>query len=109
MSVKIAVGNIVEVPLKFTFRDGAVDRLFSLTLTATRKTQEEIEEDPDLSVKDFLLNNVTDWGNQRFVLLDNNEPAPYSRENFEFLLKQPGLLGTVWQAYQKAVASKEKN
>lgn len=109
MSFKIAIGNIVQVPVKFTLRDGVVDKLFTFTLTATRRTPEEIEAQSELSLKDFMLDNVSDWSGQRLVLLENNEPAPYSREAFEFMLKQPGVLGTVWQAYQKHCASKEKN
>ena len=109
MSLKIAVGNVVEVPVKFTFRDGSVDKLFSFHLTAVRRTQEEFEEQPELTAKDFLLDNVTAWSGQRFVLLDNNEPAPFSRDNFDFMLKQPGLFNVVWGAYQRHSASKEKN
>ncbi len=109
MSLKIAVGNVVQVPVKFTLRDGSVDKLFSFSLTAQRRTPEEIDAQPELSVKDFLLDNVTSWSGQRFVLLDNDEPAPFSRDNFEFMLKQPGVLGTVWLSYQRHCASKEKN
>lgn len=109
MSLKIAVGNVVQVPIKFTMREGSVDKLFSFSLTAERRTPEEIDAQPELSVKDFLLDNVSDWIGQRFVLLENNEPAPFSRENFEFMLKQPGLVGAVWLSYQKQCASKEKN
>lgn len=109
MSLKIAVGNSVQVPIKFTMRDGSVDKLFSFSLTADRRTPEEIEAQPELSVKDFLLDNVTGWSGQRFVLLENDEPAPFNRDNLEFMLKQPGLLGTTWLAYQKQCASKEKN
>ena len=109
MKFKTAVGNIVQFPVKLSLRDGLVDKVFPLTLTATRKTQEEIEETPELSVKDFLLDVVSDWQGQRLVLLDNNEPAAFSREALDYMLKQPGVLGVVWGAYQKHTASKEKN
>ncbi len=109
MKFKTAVGNIVQIPVKLTLRDGTVDKLFAFSLTATRKTQAEIEETPELSVKDFLLDNTTDWSGQRLVLLENNEPAAYSREAFDYMLGQPGVLGVVWGAYQKHTASKEKN
>ena len=109
MSFKIAVGNIVQVPVKFSLREGSIDRIFSFSLTAERRTPEEIEDKPELSVKDFMLDNVSDWSGQRLVLLDTNEPAPFSREAFDFMLKQHGVLGSVWTAYQKQCASKEKN
>ena len=109
MSYKIAVGNVVQVPVKFTLREGSVDKLFSFSLTAVRRTPEEADAQPELSVKDFLLENVSDWSGQRLVLLENNEPAPYSRDAFDFMLKQPGVLGVVWTAYLRQCASKEKN
>ena len=106
---KTAVGNIVTYPVKLTLREGSVDKLFSFTLTASRKTQKEIEETPELSAKDFLLDNTTDWAGQRLVLLENNEPAAYSREAFDYMLELPGGFGVVWAAYQRHTASKEKN
>jgi len=109
MSFKIAIGNVVLVPVKFTLREGSVDRLFSFTLTATRRSQEEIEAQPDQSVLDLLKEVTTDWQGQRLVLLDNNEPAAFSTEAFDFMLKQPGILGVVWAAYQRQCGSKEKN
>jgi hypothetical protein len=52
---------------------------------------------------------VSDWQGQRLVLLENNEPAPFSRDAFDFMLRQPGVLSVVWGAYQKQAGSKEKN
>ena len=106
---KIAVDNIVQVPVKFTLKDGSVNKLFTFTLTATRRTQDQIEEQPDLTVKDFLMDNVSDWSGQRLVLGDNGEPAAFSRDALEFMLKQPGLLGIVWAAYTRECGGKEKN
>ena len=105
----ICIEDIVTVPVKFTMRERAVDKLFSFSLTAKRRTQEEIEEQPELSVKDFLLDNITDWSGQRLVITDNKEPAAFSREALEYMLKQPGLLGIVWAAYTRACGGKEKN
>ncbi|WP_180125673.1 hypothetical protein [Rhodoferax sp. BLA1] len=106
---KVAVGNVVQVNVKMVIRDGAQDKLFKFTLTATRKTQDEINEKPDVLIKDVLLDNVTDWADQRLVLLENNEPAPFSRAAFEVMLAQPGVLAVIWQAYQRDCAGKEKN
>lgn len=106
---KVAVGDVVQVNVKFTLRDGATDKQFSFTLSANRKTQEEIQRTPDLTIKDFLLENVTDWKGQRLVLLENNEPAPFSRAAFEFMLAQPGVISSVWMAYNRDCAAKEKN
>ena len=109
MNFKLAVANIVLVPIKFTMKDGSVNKLFSLTLTANRKTPEEIEQQPEQTIKEFLIENVTEWSGQRLVLLDSNEPAPFSPAAFDYMLKQAGLLTVVWQSYQRECGAKEKN
>lgn len=106
---QICIENVVNVPVKFTMRERAVDKLFSFTLTGTRRTQEEIDEQPELSVKDFLLENISDWSGQRLVIAENREPAAFSRDALEFMLKQPGVLGIVWAAYTRTCGGKEKN
>lgn len=109
MSFKLAIANVVQVPIKFTMKEGAVNKLFSFTLTANRRTPEQIEEQSEQLIKDCLLENVTDWSGQRLVLQDNNEPAAFSHEAFDYMLKQPGLLLLAWQAYQRECGAKEKN
>jgi hypothetical protein len=109
MQFKLAVGNVIQVPIKFTLKDGAVNKLFSFTLTANRKTPEELEEQPEISVLDYLYENVTDWTGQRLILQDNNEPAAFSREAFEYFLKLPDVLQMVWAAYKRECWAKEKN
>ncbi len=109
MSFKLAIGNIVQVPVKLTMKEGAVNRSFAFTLTANRKTPEETEALGDVNIKDFLLDNVTDWSDQRLVLTENDEPAAFSRDAFDYMLKLPGVLGVVWVAYQRETAGKEKN
>ncbi len=109
MSFKLAIANVIQVPVKFTMKEGAVNKLFSFTLTANRKTPEEVEEQPEKTIKEYLIENVTDWSGQRLVLQDNNEPAAFSAEAFDYMLKQPGLLLLVWQAYQRECGGKEKN
>ena len=110
MKFKIAIGNIVDVRVKFSMRDGAVDRDFSFTLTAKRVPPEEIEEQPsEQSVREFLLANVTGWSGQRLVQTENGDPAPFSPEAFEYMIKQPGALAVIWSAYLRTAACKEKN
>lgn len=106
---KMAVGNVVVVNIKLTMRDGTVDKLFKFTLTAVRRNQSDLEQRPDETIKEFLLANVTDWADQRLVLQENNEPAAFSRDAFDFMLGQPGALGVIWASYQRDCASKEKN
>ncbi len=114
---KTAVGNIALVPVKFTARDGAQIRKFEFTLTAKRADWEEYRDarfgDEALEVmRDYLKENITDWTGQRFVLLENNEPAPFSPEALDHLLRQPGLLGVIFKAHYTECGGKgpvEKN
>ncbi len=105
----ISIEDTVTIPVKFTMRERAVDKLFSFTLTGKRKAQAEIEENPEISVKDYLLENISDWSGQRLVITENKEPAPFSKDAFEFMLNQPNVLGIVWTAYIRACGGKEKN
>lgn len=111
---KTAVGDIVQVPVKFTQKDGAITRQFALTLIGKKCNWDEYREDHDglptqEVIKSYLQENVTDWSGQRYVLLENNEPAPFSAEAFAYLLKQPGLLVILFKAYAAESGGKEKN
>lgn len=107
---KTAIGNIVLVPVKLTIKEGSVNKLFSFTLTVERKSQEEMEDTPEKTIEDFLLENVKDWTGQRLVLLENNEPAPYSPEALKFMFKKyDNAMGIIWTDYQREAWCKAKN
>lgn len=107
---KTAIGDVVQIPVKFTLKDASVNKLFSFTLTANRKSQDQMDEQPEKTVKDFLFDTITDWSGQRLVLLQNNEPAPFSRDAIEFAFaKYPSLEGIFWAAYLRESGCKEKN
>ena len=106
----LAIDNVVEVPVKFTLKAGKVNKPFNVTLTARRLTPEESEAQPaDLSIKEFLLDNVSAWADQRLVLDAAGQPAAFSREALDAMLKVPGVLMTVWAAYNRECGCKEKN
>lgn len=113
MSFKISVSNTVQVPVKFTMRDGGSIRQFAFTLTGQRclwddyKEQHLGESMTDM-VTSYLKDNVTDWSGQRFVILENNEPAPFSPEAFDAMLKG-GALNAVFAAYTNECVGKTKN
>ena len=107
---KIDVDNVVEVQVKFTLKSGKVNKSFGATLTARRLTKEEQDALPsDLLMKDFLLDNVTDWKDQRLVLDETGQPAPFSREAFDAFLSVPGVLDVTVEAYRRETRGKEKN
>lgn len=106
---KLAVGDIVEVPVNLTLKEGRVHKKFSFTLTAPRVTQEELEEKPEQSVREFLLDNVTAWDGQRLVLNLDDSPAEFCRAAFERMLKTRGVQDQIWVAYIKETSAQAKN
>ncbi|MBV5332312.1 hypothetical protein JZU54_01785, partial [bacterium] len=78
------------------------------TLTATRKSVTGVRNG-DQTGRDFLLENITDWGNQRLVLLENGEPAPFTQENFEFMMDELSIEAIIFSAYVRECGGKEKN
>lgn len=105
----LAIDNVVVFTVKFTLKSGRVNKSFSVTLTANRLSKEESEAQADgTSVKDFLLNEVTNWSDQNLVLVDG-KPADFSREAFEYMLSVGNVLAVVWNAYLKETGAKEKN
>jgi len=105
---KTAVGNIALIPLKITAKEGSISKRFEFTLTANRKSIAPVRNG-DQTGRDFLLENITDWGNQRLVLLENGEPAPFTREGFEYMLDELSLEAIIFSAYVRECGGKEKN
>lgn len=110
MSFKLAIENTVEVPVKFTLKVGKVNKPFSAVLVATRLTKEETEaQSGDISIKDFLLDNITGWSDQRLVLDDEGKPCEFSRDALDAFLSVSGVMMVCWKAYLQECGAKEKN
>lgn len=111
---KLAIEDIVEVPVKFTLKAGAVNKTFKFNLIMQRKTQEEVTtrlEECDFKFKEFLKTPglVTDWEGQRLVLDDAKEPAPFEEATFDIMLGAQGVAQVIYNAYLRETGAKEKN
>lgn len=111
---KLAVEDVVEVPVKLTLRAGKVDKSFAFTLVAKRLASNELTEAfkaVEFHYKDFFESTgvITDWSGQRLVLDDSGAPAPFSSEALSFMLATPGVAHLVYLAYMKECGAKEKN
>lgn len=105
----LAIDNVVEVPVKFTLKSGRINKPFTATLIATRLSKEEYEAlSETMSIKDFLLGNVTDWREQNLVLVDG-KPAEFSKEAFDYMLSVGNVQDLVWASYKRETGAKEKN
>lgn len=114
MSYTLAIGNIVEVPIKFSIKFGKVNKAFAFTLTANRLSQEEITaqlKENEFLYREFLLssNIITDWSGQKLVQDAEGNPAPFCQEALEAMLSVPGVAKLIFEAYQKEAGAKEKN
>lgn len=108
----LAISNTSEISVKFTLKEGSVNKLFAFTFTAVRLDQDEISErmdDKNKKVKDFMADVITGWSGQRLVLEDNGEPAAFSAEALAMMLNVMGVAGILFAAYLKDCGAKEKN
>lgn len=109
---QLAVEDTVDVPVKFTFKAGAVNKQFSFTVFAKRLEQEEINErreNPGMLVADFMRELLTGWKDQRFVLDREGKPAEFSDGSRDVMLNAAGVAVVIFNSYLKEVGAKEKN
>lgn len=108
----LSISNTSDISVKFTLREGTVNKLFAFTFTAIRLDQDDISErmdDKNKKVKEFMAEVITGWSGQRLVLEDNGEPAAFSQEALAMLLNVMGVAGILFAAYLKECGAKEKN
>lgn len=111
---KLAIDDVVEVPVKFTLKAGKTNKQFACVLIAKRMPQDEITErlqEVEFKYVDFMLSTdlVTDWKDQHLVLTADGTPAEFSEEAFALMLKTQGVAQVCFNAYQKEAGAKEKN
>lgn len=109
---QLAVGDTVEVPVKFTLKKGSVHKLFSFTVFADRLDQETIDE--RLATKDqkatvFMREVMTGWKDQALVLRADGTPAAYSEKARDAMLSAPGVGVLIFNAYLVECGAKVKN
>lgn len=112
MSYKFAIGNTVEVPVKFSVNDGAKASSQTVTLVCDRMSEEGRRENlkkDGLSVDDFMAKVTTGWKDQRFLLDEDGRPADFSADALAALFGFPGLAVLAFTAYLKESGAKEKN
>lgn len=82
---RLKIGRTLDVPVKFTLRDGARDVPFTVTLQCQRPSLEEFGDLIDqvragtLSDRELLDRLVLGW-TQALVLGEDDKPAAYSAE-----------------------------
>lgn len=108
---RLAIGNVVEIPVRFTVVDGGRDRSFAFALLARRLPADELQRvsrDESTTVAEFLEANVSGWRDQTLVLDADGRPAAYSVDALQAMLLLPGLAGLVFTGYLEACGAKGK-
>ena len=108
----LAVGNTVDVPVRFVVKDAGEEKTFKFNLFCKRLPAEEVSkalEDKSTPIKDVLARVVTGWEGQRLVKDPEGQPVAFSEEAFECMLTVAGLPVVILNAYLKEVGAKAKN
>ncbi len=109
---QLAVDGIINVPVKFTFKQGGVNKLFSFTVFCTLLDQEEISarlEEKDKKSSDFIRDLMTGWKDQKFVLDGDSNPAEFNADSRDFMLNAAGVAGVIFNSYLAEAVAKVKN
>lgn len=123
MSIRIAVEDTLEFPVKITLNDAGKLRGFSFSLVAKRKPAPDmvafLQNMGSLSFGAgyeetcaLLREVVTGWKGQTLVVDDETgAPAAFSRDGFELMLGLLGVASTMLLSYSGACSDKgrEKN
>lgn len=115
MAFKLAIGTDVEVPVHITVRNGSRTTDFKFHVTGKRLSAQEAREklsgegdNADLTITDFLKENLTAWRDQRMVLdEDSGAPAEFGPESLDALLGVAGAAGVIYTAYLKGLAASD--
>lgn len=117
MSFKLAIADIVSVPMKFEMKDGGTTRKFAFSLKCKRISatewfdgvRDENGRVVDARVKALMMDLTTGWEGQTLVNDEDGSPADFCPEALDVMLGTPGLLDLAVQRYMAESAAKVKN
>lgn len=108
---KLVISDTVKFQVKLTLNDAGTDQEFPLLLVAQRidlaKIRADIEEHGAMPLVDYQTKvcreNVTGWQDQRLVVDQDGNPAPFSPEAFDAVIGIPGVAGIIYPAYMESL------
>ena len=111
MALKLTIGDVIDVPVKGSVKDGGKDVDFRFTLQARRISTEAYREqfgsESELTKREVLEQHITGWKGQRLVVDEDDQPAPFSSEAFGLLMSVVGMEDTILMSYLKALQISE--
>lgn len=110
---KLVISDTVKFQVKLTVNDAGTKKEFPMWIEAKRldvnAIKADIADSGDLKLMDFhskvCRENVTGWQDQRLVVDQDGNPAPFSLEALEIVLGLTGAVGIIHAAYMDAVVA----
>lgn len=110
---KLVISDTVEFPVKLSINDAGVTKEFPIRFEAKRvdvdTLRSTIDDHPADKLVDLQLricrDNLTGWKDQRLVIDDNNQPAPFSADALECVLGITGAAAVIHTAYINAIVA----
>lgn len=117
MPYKLAIANIVNVPMKFSMKDGGTIRQFAFSLQCRRilaaewfeGVRDENGRVVDTKVKSLMMDLTTGWKDQTLVNDEDGQPAEFCQEALDVMFDTPGLLDLAVTKYLAEGQAKAKN
>lgn len=112
MGYRLVVGNKVKVPVELNINDDGENRKFKFFLKCKRLDTNEMKDlsnDGELLMSDFMRDVTEGWDGQKLVVDENGNPADFSDEAFDLMLRTPGAAVIFYGAYLRECTAKEKN
>lgn len=109
--MKLAIGNIIQIPVKFEIQDNGKPVVFKFELIGDRIDQDALTAEVKAGTLpvDIVRPRISGWSGQKLVLNDDDSPAEFSAENWGAMLKVPGVGAVIYGAFLKASGASEKN
>jgi len=110
---KLVISDTVEFPVKLSINDAGITKEFPIRFEAKRvdvdTLRSTIDDHPADKLVDLQLricrDNLTGWKDQRLVIDDNNQPAPFSADALECVLGITGAAAVIHTAYINAIVA----
>lgn len=110
---KLVISDTVKFQVKLHVNDAGVKKDFHFWLEGKRldvdHLKADLDENGEMKVMDFhakvCRDNLTGWSDQRLVVGENGQPAPFSAEALDCLLSLTGAAGLIHTAYMEAVVA----
>lgn len=113
MAIKLAIADLVKVPVKFQLTNGGKVENHDFELTCARLSADVIRDrsqDKSRLVADFIREVARDWSGQTLVVDDAcGKAAPFSSDSLDLMLSVPGVPLRIYEAYLVEVGAREKN